>query len=100
MIKEAAARLAEGSITDCDLTLDQFELPTHWIGNYESDLYAYAVAQISKGSDEQLLELHSHLFPGDGSAAVSLMGVVLGGQVPSASYQPHSQAPPAPLRVE
>ena len=67
VIKQAAAWLAAGSLTDCDLALEQLGLPTHWLGDYEDDLYAYAVAQIKQGSDEQLAELHS-LSLGDGSA--------------------------------
>jgi hypothetical protein len=68
IIKEAAGRLAAGSVADCDLTLKQLGLPTHWIGDYDDDLYAYVVDQIQQGSDEQLAELHNHLVLGGGSA--------------------------------
>lgn len=74
IIKETAGRLAEGSVTDCNLALEQFELPTHWIGDYDGDLYAYAVDQIQKSSDEQLLELRNALFLGGGPGAVESDG--------------------------
>jgi hypothetical protein len=69
IIQEAASRLAEGSLVDCDLVLKQLRLPTGRISAYGNDLYRYAVGQIEEGSDEQLSELHTHLFLGDGPAA-------------------------------
>jgi hypothetical protein len=67
LIKQAARQLAEQSLTDRDLTLTQFGLPTAWIDDYEND-YAYAVAQVSQGSDDQIRNLHHYLLS-EGAAA-------------------------------
>ena len=67
LIKEVAARLAEGSLTDCDLMLNQFGFSTHWIGDYDDDRYAYAVDRVSRGSDDQIRELHRFASSSDGT---------------------------------
>ena len=66
LIKRLAGELAVDSLTNIDLTLRQFELPTAY---YEDERfenkYGYAVEQVEAGSDSQLTELQRHLFPDD-----------------------------------
>jgi hypothetical protein len=73
MIKQAARRLAEQSLTDRDLTLSHFDLPTAWINDYDND-YAYAVAQVSRGDDNQILDLHNYLFSDGGGTTAEVNG--------------------------
>jgi hypothetical protein len=69
---------------DLGLTLRQFEFkPVGYISE-EQTWYEYAVAQLERGADEQLLELHRHLFPHDEPVAATETASVEGPWEPGA----------------
>jgi TIR domain len=64
VIRKLASSLADMAWADMGLTLRQFEFDTGRIDDEES-WYEYAIYQLERGADDQLLELHRHLFPED-----------------------------------
>ncbi|MGD0712967.1 MAG: toll/interleukin-1 receptor domain-containing protein [Gaiellaceae bacterium] len=64
-ITKIAAALGERNWSEVDLTLEQFGMPIS--DSWSGDPYSYVVEHIKGASDENLLELHDFLFPGDAS---------------------------------
>jgi TIR domain-containing protein len=64
VIKKLASSLADMQSADLGLTLRQFEFESGYLSDEET-LYEYAIAQLERGADDQLLELHRHPFPQD-----------------------------------
>jgi hypothetical protein len=77
VIKKLASSLADMQWADLKLTLRQFEFEVGYLGEEETS-YEYAVGQLESGADDQLLELHRHLFPQDATVGASEIVVAEG----------------------
>ena len=70
LIKQLARRLNEESWADIGLTLRQFDIDTQGVTSWEDD-YEFALLVLERARDDQLIELHHHLLPDEGSMDLS-----------------------------
>ncbi len=73
VLKKVATRLEQESWPNMNVTLREFGLRPEDPDNRDETTYEYLLRELGSGTEEALLELHSHLFPDD--PASGLVGI-------------------------